>query len=292
MVKTNFDEFIEMIPKSIHSNTKSYVSKNIAIFIPEEFVIKRKIKTIDYHFVIFHTTPPTINIENTEFQYKKGSFICIEPGIEIEVDPINSLGDVKFISICINKGFFERIASQIIDKEKIGFQNIDNAYSHQLLDIIKLLISEIMNFGENCPLMIEGLEAQLIIQLLRDCLPNSLIHRKKNFTDNDYIDQSIRYMQEYYSSNITINEICSMIYVSSCHFQRVFKKQMKQTPYNYLMGVRVDKAKERLIDGQDSIGEVARQCGFVSTAHFSSVFKKIEGVSPSEYRKSNLEFNI
>lgn len=291
-MKNNFDEFIEMIPKNIHSNTKSYVSKNIAIFIPEEFVINRKIKIRDYHFVIFHTTPPSINIGNKEFQYKKGSFICVEPGIDIEVDPIHSSGDVKFISICVNKDFFERISSQIIDKEKIEFKYIDNAYSYQLLDIIKLLISEIMNFGENCPLMLEGLETQLVIQLLRDSLPNLLVHRKRNFTDKDYINQSIRYMQEYYSSNITINEICSIIYVSPCHFQRVFKKQMKQTPYNYLMEIRVDKAKEKLIDGKNNIAEVARQCGFVSTAHFSSVFKRIEGVSPSEYRKNNLEFNI
>ncbi|MDR7855558.1 AraC family transcriptional regulator [Tissierella sp.] len=288
-MRSSFDEFIDRIPKNIHSNTKSYVSKNIAIFIPEEFLKDIKIKTVDYHFVIFHTTPPTINLGNIEFQFKKGSFICIKPGIEVEVNHIHSTGQIKFISIGVKKDFFENIASQIINMEKIEFKNNDNAYSHQILDLIEFWIKEIIDFGENCPLMIESIEKQLIIQLMRDSMPEFLISGRINFTDNDYIDQSIRYMQKYYSSNITINEICNTIYISSCHFQRIFKKQMEQTPYSYLMGIRVDKAKEKLINDHAHIEEIARLCGFVSTAHFSSVFKRMEGISPSEYRKNNLK---
>lgn len=62
MKKDSFDEFIESIPINIHCNTKSYLSDRVAVFIPEEFVIERKIKTVDYHFVIFHTTPPPIKM--------------------------------------------------------------------------------------------------------------------------------------------------------------------------------------------------------------------------------------
>lgn len=291
MMKSSFEEFIENIPKNIHSNTKSYVSKNIAIFIPEEFVIERKIKTLDYHFVIFHTTPPSLNIGDKEFQFKKGSFICIEPDREVKVNLIQSTGEVKFISICVKKDFFEKIASQIINMQKIEFKINDNAYSHQILDLIELWIKEIIDFGENCTLMIESIEIQLVIQLIRDSLAKFLIIGRNKFTDNDYIDRSIKYMQEYYSSNIRISEICNNIFISSCHFQRIFKSHMNQTPYSYLMGIRIDKAKEKLKSNQAHIEEIARLCGFVNTAHFSSVFKRVEGISPSEYRKDNLNYN-
>lgn len=284
-VRNSFDEFIENIPKNIHSNTKSYVSENMAIFIPEEFLKEIKIKTVDYHFVIFHTTPPSLKMGGKEVRFKKGSFICIEPDIEVEVNPIQSNGEVKFISICVKRDYFEKIAAQVLNLQKIEFRKDDNSFSHQILNLIELWIKEITDFGENCPLMLKSLETQLVIQLIRDSFAEYLLSGRINFTNNDYIDQSIRYMHKYYSSNITINEICNTIFISSCHFQRIFKKHMNQTPYNYLMEIRVDKAKEKLEIDTTSIEEIARLCGFVSTAHFSTVFKRIEGVSPSIYRK-------
>lgn len=287
-MKSRFDEFIETIPVNIHSNTKSYLSKNIAIFIPEEFLIERKMITEDYHFVIFYTTPPSMSIKDKEYKFKKGSFICLEPGIEIKVDQLDSVGSVNFISICVKTDFFEKIAHEVIDKEKIIFKKTNNAYSHQLLDLIEVLVKELIEFSDICPVMINSIETQIVIQLLRDSMPGYLVDKKRIHSDNDYISKAIKYMEEYYSSNITINEICSIIFISSCHFQRIFKKHMNQTPYSYLMNIRISKAKEKLEGDTVHIEEVARNCGFVSTAHFSSVFKRIEGVSPTEYRRRNL----
>ena len=291
VMKNSFDEFIENIPRNIHSNTKSYVSSNIAIFIPEEFVIGINVKTIDYHFVIFHTTPPPIRLGNTLIQYKKGNFISIEPGIDVEVSPIHSVGKVKFISISIKKDFFNSIAHQIVNMDKIKFENKGKVYSHQILDLISLWTNEVIAFGEICPLMIESIETLMVIQLLRDSLPKRLLNGRSKFTDNDYIGKSIEYMNEYYNSNISISEICRSIYISPCHFQRIFKKYMNQTPYNYLMELRIIKAKEKLLEDTIHIEEIARLCGFVSTAHFSSVFKRMVGVSPTIYRRDKLQLN-
>lgn len=287
-MKDNLDKFIKNIPKNIHSNTRTYISKNIAVFIPEEFVIERKVKMLDYHFVIFHTTPPPVIIDDKVLQYKKGSFVCIEPGIELTVNPLESVGTVKFISISINKDFFENIASDIVDMKNIKFMDRDNAYSNQLLSLIEMLIKEIIAYGERCPLMVDSIETQIVIQILRDSMPNYLIHRRNNNSNNEYIDKSIKYMEEYYGSNINIKEICDTIFISPCHFQRIFKKNMNQTPYNYLMRLRVNKAKEKLINDESNIEEIARICGFLSISHFSTVFKRLEGISPTEYRKNNI----
>lgn len=54
------------------------------------------------------------------------------------------------------------------------------------------------------------------------------------------------------------------------------------------MKLRVKKAKERLLEDTIHMEEIARLCGFVSAAHFSSVFKRMEGVSPTVFRKDNL----
>lgn len=289
--KINFDKFIESIPKNIHTNTKTYIGNNVAVFIPEEFVVDKETKIDEYHFVLFQSTPPIIEISNIEYQFDKGSFIAIEPNNSITVKAIHSVGTVKYISISIEENFFNNIALNILKNNKVKFSYKKNAYSHQLLDLIEMFIKEIVKYGVSCPLMLQSIETQIAVQLLRDSMPDYLILSENCFSNNytnDYIDHSIKYMKEYYSSNITIKDICDIIFISPCHFQRIFKKSMNQTPYNYLMKIRIDKAKEKLLKcNNESIEEIGRLCGFLNASHFSSVFKQIEGISPSDYRKNN-----
>lgn len=284
-MKNKFDSFIEKIPKNIHNNTRTFISKNIAIFIPDKFVNERMMILEDYHFVIFHSTPPSANIDNSEFQFKKGNLICMTPGTEITPHSINVSSPINYIAISINKEFFQRISLEITGKEKVNFSKMDNFYSHQLLNFIEKFIEEIINYGENCFLMLEALETQIAIQILRDSCQDIIKHKKNYISDNDYIDQAIKYMEDYYSSNISINEMCKAIYISPSYFQKIFKKCMGQTPYLFLMTIRLSKSKEMLKNSIVPIEEIARLCGFVSAGHFSTVFKRVEGVSPSKYRK-------
>lgn len=98
---------------------------------------------------------------------------------------------------------------------------------------------------------------------------------------------AIEYMQKFYSADISINDICSLIYLSPCHFKRVFKEYTGQTPYQFLMGIRIEKSKEILRKNEHSIEKVAGLCGFINSGHFSTVFKRHVNMSPSEFRKIN-----
>ena len=99
------------------------------------------------------------------------------------------------------------------------------------------------------------------------------------------IFQAIEYMRTYYSSSITIEDISKYIYLSPSHFKRVFKTETRITPYRFLLKVRIEKAKQVLLDEDYSFDEVARLCGFANAGHLSSVLKSSEGVTPLEYRR-------
>ncbi|MGD1914098.1 MAG: helix-turn-helix domain-containing protein [Rivularia sp. (in: cyanobacteria)] len=74
---------------------------------------------------------------------------------------------------------------------------------------------------------------------------------------------------------------------SSVHFTRMFKKATGQTPREYLMHHRINKAKHLLENKELSIIEVAYQSGFSSHAHFSTQFRRLVGTPPQAYRKYN-----
>src|SRR3546814_18917792 len=73
--------------------------------------------------------------------------------------------------------------------------------------------------------------------------------------------------------------------LSRFHLLRLFKRAYGETPLKRLTRMRIDEAKRRLVSEGHSIMEIALDCGYENAAHFSTVFRRVEGVSPRAYRQ-------
>jgi AraC family transcriptional regulator len=284
-VRKNFDYFVKKIPVNIHNNTKSIITNHIAIFIPEKFVVDKKMYVEEYHFVICFTTPPLAVIRSKEHQFKKGSLICMAPGDDILLHPLNSSSPAKYMTICVNREYMQNIYTQTGGNGNLSFKKLDNTYSYQLLEGIEALIYEVINYEETNPLMIESLENRIVIQLLRDSSFEFNISTSNQQNLQDIVQKAIKYIETYYSSNITNKDICDAIYISPPHLHKMFLKYVDKTPYQYIMECRHRKAKEMLETTGATIEKIARQCGFVNSSHFSTAFKQREGIPPLAYKK-------
>ncbi len=103
--------------------------------------------------------------------------------------------------------------------------------------------------------------------------------------DQQSVTRAIDFMQSSYNGPISIEDICQIVHLSPHYFIRLFKQHTGQTPYQYLMAIRVQRAQEMLEKSNYSKGEVAALCGFVNAGHFATLFKRYTGVAPSEYRR-------
>lgn len=284
-MRSKFDDFLEKIPKDIYNNTRSFLGKNVALFIPDTYIIEKSIVHDDYHFVIFHTTPPSATINNKVYQFKSGTLLCMSPGNELTVNIKKNKSEVKYMALNIKKDFFQKVFLKIAEDRIMNSIIYDNHYSYKTLDLLELFMQEFI-YDDLSLSMIENIETLIVIQLLRDMDLDPIARQINCSQEKSYVQQAIRYIESYYSSNITIGEICNTIYISPCHFQRIFKKELNKTPYQYILEFRIKKAKEMLQREKPSIGEVARLCGFLNSGHFSTVFKKSQGKTPLEYRNT------
>lgn len=97
--------------------------------------------------------------------------------------------------------------------------------------------------------------------------------------------RSINYFHRHYAENITLERLSEEFFASKATLIYNFKKYTNCSPIDFLLSVRMTKAKEQLVNTKNSIGEVALSCGFSSANYFGLIFKKREGLSPTAYRK-------
>lgn len=94
----------------------------------------------------------------------------------------------------------------------------------------------------------------------------------------------LQYMQQNYSSDITLSSLSSLIHVSEEYLVRCFKMQFDMTPMKYLGGLRIANAKRLLESNTMSVSNVAAACGYNSNTSFTRAFKQQTGMSPKEYQ--------
>lgn len=96
--------------------------------------------------------------------------------------------------------------------------------------------------------------------------------------------QAKYFIDNNFSNNITLEDICKAGYISKYHLIRSFKKLYGKTPNQYSILVRINRAKELLIK-DNSVLEVCFAVGFDSPTTFAGLFKKIVGSSPRSFKK-------
>ena len=93
----------------------------------------------------------------------------------------------------------------------------------------------------------------------------------------------LRFVRKNYLSNITINDISKVCFCSSSSVSNLFKKHMNKSVHDYIIELRIEQSCKLLKYGNLSISQVASLCGFSDSNHFSTVFKKRLGKSPTEF---------
>ncbi|WP_068617252.1 response regulator [Paenibacillus tuaregi] len=102
---------------------------------------------------------------------------------------------------------------------------------------------------------------------------------------NRLVEEAKEYILEHYKdSDISINRVCEHLHISTGYFSTIFKKEMKMTFVNYLLGIRMDAAKELLLHTELKAFEIAEKVGFADPNYFSFCFRKKFGISPKEFR--------
>ncbi|MEK8129993.1 ABC transporter substrate-binding protein [Paenibacillus filicis] len=99
----------------------------------------------------------------------------------------------------------------------------------------------------------------------------------------DPVAQAVRYIHDHFRTPVTLEALADILDCNSRQLLRMFKSRMKTSPIDYLIRVRMDKAKELLLGTDLTLKEIAEHVGYPDSYYFSRMFKKYEGVSPRSF---------
>ena len=108
---------------------------------------------------------------------------------------------------------------------------------------------------------------------------------KKRSDPTMQVKKAVSFIEHNYMRGITAGDAAISLNIDRSHFFRIFKARVGMSPEQYIMKCRVDNARRMLENGENTVTEIAASVGVRDVYYFSKLFKKLTGMSPTEYRK-------
>jgi AraC-like DNA-binding protein len=266
---------------------ENFCSENIAVLVTNKSANIRHgtHNHNSYEFVICHAEIPSAVIDNMTFNRRNNTLFAVNPMQEHGVAI-----DLKGFSLCgihIDKELVQNSSMEMYGSPNIVFSNDSFVVNHDISMLVRLFLEELRYRQSGYEYMVENIGLLIVGNLMRQIKHNlsseSIIHILPQ-NNEEIIKTVIDYMNENYTAGVSCSELADLVKMDKFCFIRSFKAKTSKTPYEYLLDLKIEKAKKMLKANNCSITEISMLCGFSSHSHFTSTFKKKVGVSPSAYR--------
>ena len=242
---------------------------------------------IEYEILYIDSGSVEFGMEDFVSTAKAGDVIFMHPGINHYVKKIEGIDYHYYAmvfdsSVLGNQGQPVRNTLDIIRVSR--FIKLPDAVLMKLRDATKF--SQEKTFGHE--LFVKSVLFDIISCIL-------LTHQYVEITDNrraeqrhtvNAVEDTLNYIREHYSENITLDDVLKITSYSKSHFIRLFKKNMGMNLTDYINKYRIEKSCLELIYTSKNITEIAMGNGFNTVQYFSKIFKNYMKCTPKQYQKN------
>jgi len=151
---------------------------------------------------------------------------------------------------------------------------------NQIRQLIKMLVMEMEEYPQD--LLLSRACNDTVLALLQRHSSAFHINNKNARLDIDVVD---RYITHHIRRKISVTQLAGSVFLGESQFHTLFKDQTGVTPYQYVLSKRINFAKELIEQGKFSLSHIADLTGFSGQSTFTHAFTRLQGYSPSQYKK-------
>jgi len=216
-----------------------------------------------------------------------GSIILVPAGVPVRA---RSSGFKDVLHVFMEPGVVERVAAEAfeLDPARLSIPPLDGLHHHQLRAAMLAVRDELTVAGGRDRLAIESLANLLAVHLLRHASAlRPPARRKEGALPRAKLNAVVEYIDAYLDTNLTLAELAKAVHTSAYHFARRFKAATGLPPHQYVVARRIERAQQLLRESDDlPLAEIASGVGFSDQSQLSTHFKRVVGVTPTQFRKS------
>lgn len=240
-----------------------------------EYHVKREEGLISHQFLYTKSGRGKLVVGGHSYQQKEGSLFYLSPGVPHEYYPLEDNWTTCWMVF--------RGAQLSSFMKELGFlpwmvqEETDLRVPQRLFHMMLVAAGDPVDGAERCSV--------LVYEYIFAMRKLFVSEAGSGIAAGSVIEKAIRYIDMNYQEDITLQQMASLSNVSLQHFCRVFKAQIGMRPMEYIARRRISEAKHLLCNTDKSISEIGALTGYSDPTYFGMVFKKYEGLSPSQFRK-------
>jgi YesN/AraC family two-component response regulator len=244
-------------------------------------------KTIQHHELFFVTNGKGhIKLPNKTYELKEGNLLYLCPNIPHTIT-IDSVEPICFFSVHFSYAIVGFDNTKWDIKQEADTLPLDSVQSLKDHYIINNLFKKLVGIWMEKPPNYEFISKTLFQELLFEIFQN-LKNNNDNYSASLKVDKVINYMLNNINNKITLKELSLLVSLSPTYLSKIFKETTGYSVIEFFNKIKVDKAKELIVDGDKKIKEVSKLLGFSDEFYFSRIFKKVEGISPLDFYHKNV----
>ncbi|MCM4161630.1 AraC family transcriptional regulator [Antarcticibacterium flavum] len=228
------------------------------------------------------------------FDFYPGESVVLPSDKKMIIDfPLaNEKNPTRCLALGIDPDKIKETVELFNENTRIDFDNdthnldaiaVHLANNQQVQVVLDRIFSTFLEDGRAKDALLDLMVKELIIRLLQTKAKLMLIGDETLF-DNNRMAFIVKYMREHLTENINVDKLADKACMSSSNFYRSFKNTLGESPIDYLNGERIKFAKKLIQKTDWKFADIAFKSGFNNTSYFNRQFKKLEKITPNQYR--------
>lgn len=230
-------------------------------------------------------------VDGQEFDVEAGDLVICNPGVKhthVVTNPKEPT--IEFISGFTDFQFKNMAPNSIELKDGSYILHTTSKLKQEISMHCYAMIAEREGNQPGRYFMFKAHLMQMLLLVIREITEVESCEQKgcnfETYNKNYAVNRIINYLNENYEQKISLEQIAHNMYLSPVYISKIFKEETGESPINYLIKIRLEKAREILLeDNCGSIKSIANLVGYEDVYHFSKLFKKYYGMSPLYYKK-------
>ncbi|MEQ1885631.1 MAG: AraC family transcriptional regulator [Bryobacteraceae bacterium] len=241
---------------------------------------------------IYHLYHPTEVTRQLEGSREERTLIgprrmCVTPGGASARWKHN--GQPEILQVYIRQTIYETAVNELYGCPASGAAVVPRfAIVDPFLEQMALATANALREGREDGLYIDSLAQMMAVHLAsQHCsrVPRSSAPQAANSLPSWKMRRLVDFIESNLESDLSLEKMAAEVGISPLYLPRAFKSAFGQSPHQYVLSRRIERAKELLRNTNDPVVEIALSCGFSSQSHLANWFSRVVGATPATYRK-------